>query len=71
MADEDDYIILRRSEVEKLVTVLTPLYHCACGDYNKWMHGGGSKEGKMPLAEAQSELKKILPNLRKELDNDP
>lgn len=71
MADEDEYIILRRSEVERLVTVLTPLYHSAKGDYNKWMHGSGSKQGKMPLAEANAELKKILPELIKELDNDP
>lgn len=70
MADEDEYIILRRSEVEKLVTVLTPLYHSARGDYNKWMHGSGSREGKMPLAEAQAELRKLFPELQKELTND-
>jgi hypothetical protein len=35
------------------------------------MHGSGSKEDKMPLAEANAELKKILPELIKELDNDP
>ena len=62
---DDEYIVLQRSEVECLVQVLTPISKTHGGDYNKWMHGGGSKKGKIPLVDAHAELRKILPTLER------
>jgi hypothetical protein len=64
---DDEYIILHRGEVERLVQVLTPISHTYGGDYNKWMHRG-SKKGKIPLVDATQELRRtILPQLLQEL----
>ena len=62
---DDEYIILQRSEVERLVQVLTPISHTYGGDYNKWMHHG-SKKGKLQLVDATQELRReILPTLER------
>jgi len=65
---DDEFVILSRTELENLVKVLIPMSFCwGGGSYNKWMHTG-PKKGKMPLVDAATELRKILPQLQKMLD---